>query len=202
MVERNARDALIAADGRIPAFEARTAVIVSVRVLPVQHQVARDVDLVGRVVVEKPWLRPVAQANLEHRRRHREQGDDGGAEPGDEEWLYRSNAENDHRGECDEETGNHPGRPQDSLISVPVPVGSPDQRSEDSVWLNRGRRKEPPAVRAELRQDDRNEQAEDAEHGRRLAPCHRTLGTGWPEGDGPAAVVSGAGSGASAGTPR
>jgi hypothetical protein len=202
VVEGHARDARVAAHGRIPTFEARTAVVVSVRVLPVQHQVTRDVDLVGRVVVEKPLLRPVAQADLEHRRRNREQGDDGDAEPTDEEWLYRSNAENDHRGEGDEETGNHPGRLQDSLISVPVPVGSPDERSEDSVCLDRGRRKERPAVRAEFRQDDRHEQAEDAEHGRRLAPCHRTLGTGWPEGEGSAAVVSGAGSRASAGTPR
>ena len=126
-----------AAVARVDALHPGVAVVVAVGVRPVEHEVAREIDLVRRVVVVEPRCRRVAQPRLQrdggHEQRH---GDDdrrddrdrpaGAPEPGHGDEQQRDQQPGAERG-----SAQHP--------DVPAAVRGAHERPEQPVRVHRAR---------------------------------------------------------------
>jgi len=151
--------------GRVEALEARVAVVVTVRVVAVADEVARDLDLVRRVVREVPGLGRVAEADLEQRRRNEEHRADDGRDPDRGPAGPRTQVPGDSCGERHEEAGEDRGGADDP--EVPLAVCGAHQWAQNPVRVH-GSRRERPGVCAELRNRDRDDDAERGEQDERF----------------------------------
>ena len=158
MVPRRAVEGrLLVVRGRVEALEPRVAVVVSVRVVAVEDEVARDLDLVRRVVREVPGLGCVAEADLQHRCRNEQHPAHHDREDDREPPWPGADAPGRCCDEGDEQAGQNGGRAEDA--EVPLAVGDPDERAEETTRMHGGRH-EGPRVGAELRDRDRDEHAQ------------------------------------------
>ena len=158
MVSRGAVErSLLVIRRRVEVLEARVAVVVAVRVVAVEHEVARDLDLVRRVVREVPRRGRVAEPDLEQHRRHEEHRADDRGQPDRRPARPRAEAPARRCGERDEEPGEDRRRAEDP--QVPLAVGDADERAEDSTRVDRGRI-ERPGSGAEVGHRDPDEHAE------------------------------------------
>jgi hypothetical protein len=121
---------------RVPALEPGVPVVVSVRVLAVEDEVACDVDLIGRVVHVVPGGGGVSQPDLQQRRRDDEQTGDDGAESDRPAAAPAIRPPGYGAGQRDEERGDH--RRGAGNVRVPLLVGGADERSEYAVGMDVG----------------------------------------------------------------
>ncbi len=155
----------------------------AVRILAVQEQVARNLDLVRGVVDVEPGIRRVAETDLEERRREDQEADDDRAERRDQCRPHRSEAEHDRGAESDREPGDEGCSAQEG--DVEVTVGRFDEPPEGALSVSPSRSHlERPGARAQLGDRDEDEDSERAEDGGGFAARHLALGTGsawtWP----------------------
>ena len=135
-------------------------IVVPVRRVPVPHEIARELDLVGRVVHVEPGVRRLAQADLEQHRRDEQQDDDREREPEGHAPPPGSRAPADDRGGGHQHARKH--RDRSDHAHVPAPVSRADERPENAVGMH-GSRVEGPCLRAQLRHVQRDERPERAE---------------------------------------
>ena len=170
--------------GRVPALEAGVPVVMAVRVVTVQNEVAGELDLVGRVVHVVPGLRRVAQADLQQRRGHDEERHDEHAQSDRPAATPALGTPADGRRERDRERGEQGGGARN--VGIPLFVGRPHERPEEAVRID-GRRPEGPGARAEVRD---GEQREDAERGEQRPRPRPRDGHQVSAGSGNGAIVS------------
>ena len=141
----------------VPAFEPGVPVVVSVRVLAVEDEVARDLDLVRGVVDVVPGGGGVAEPDLQQDRGDDEQRGDDGAESDRPAAPPATRAPGDGACKRDEERRDHGGGARD--IGIPLLVRGPDERPEHAVRID-SRRSEGPRTGAQIGQRDDREHAE------------------------------------------
>ena len=142
---------------RVPAFEPGVPVVVPVRVVAVEDEVARDLDLVRGVVHVVPGRGGVAEPDLQQNRGDDEQRGDDGAESDRPATAPAIRAPGDGARKRDEERRDHGGGARN--IGIPLLVGGADERSEHAVGIDVGRG-EGPRARAQVGQGDDREHAE------------------------------------------
>ena len=145
---------------RVPAFEPGVPVVVTVRVVAVENEVAGDVDLVGGVVHVVPGGGGVAEPDLQQDRGDDEQRDDDGTERDRPAAAPAIRTPGDGARERDDERGDHGGRPRN--VGIPLLVGSADERSEHAAGFDVGG-SERPCARPQVGQGDDREHAEGPE---------------------------------------
>ena len=101
---------------RVETLEARAVVGVSVRVVAVEDEVARDLDLVRGVVREVPGVGRITQSNLEQDGRNEQHRADDSGEPDPGPSWPRGKAPRGRGGESDGEPCEHGGRAEDAEI--------------------------------------------------------------------------------------
>ncbi len=170
VVPRSAVERCFLVVGRgVEALEPRVPVVMAVRVVAVQDQVAGDLDLVGRVVREVPGLARVPQPDLEQGGRDEQHRADDRRERDRRPAGPRTEVPGHRCGERDEEAGENCRRADDP--EVPLAVGNAHERAEDAVRMDRGGR-ERPGVGAELRDRDRDDDAERRQQDERVEARH------------------------------
>src|SRR5262245_1368961 len=169
MPSRAVERRLLVVRGRVEALEARVAVVVAVGGVPVADEVARDLDLVRRVVREVPGVRRLAEPDLEQRGGHEQHSADNDRERDREPAGPGPDPPGRSGDEGDDEARQDRRRAEDA--EVPLAVGGADERSEEPAWVHRGRH-EGPRVRAELRDRDRDEHAQRRQQQPRAVAIH------------------------------
>jgi hypothetical protein len=161
---------------RVEALEAGLAVVVPVGVVEVEHQLAAQLHLVGRVVREEPRGGRVAQAELEQRGRRGEQHSDREHQRDARPARHHGGAprQQEDSGGAAQERGHERGRPRDP--EVPLLAGGADERGERPLRIDAGR-PEAPRVRPELRKRDRHQREQHSEERPCVALGHAAAGS-------------------------
>jgi len=147
-----------AAVAAVEPLDPRAAVVVAVRGLAVEDEVAGDLDLVRGVVGVEPLLRRVAEPGLEQDARSNEQARD---QERDDEGAPRGPPLARVRDGDDEDEARGDSRELEEP-RVPVPLSERHEGTEHAVRLNLSRVKHP-AVLADPRDIDEHEQSQRGE---------------------------------------
>ncbi len=132
----------------------------AVRILAVAKEIARELDLVRRVVREEPRRARLAQARLENDRRHGQQANDSGCNSNREPARPRRTERRGGGCQRDDQTGEQRGCPDG--LRVPGAVRAANEGRERTRRVD-GPGPEVPGFCAERRNGHEHEHAERAE---------------------------------------
>ena len=118
----------------VEALQAAAGVVMAVRALSIPYALAGELDLVGRVVHEEPWLRRVAQPELQRHSREHECGCHGDARHRERPSTPGTDDHSRDGKPGDTAAGQHCDRPQQP--EVPALVSEPDEERKRPGRVN------------------------------------------------------------------